>query len=107
METKKDNEKIPMGTILLQDLFNIKDPQNWTICLNNDIKERIFSLLDQNEEETRKKRLLEHISWKQASDAKHAFRKIDTPFCLQFLRLEGHSDRWLFLGAFDRKGETS
>ena len=90
----------------INDLFRLEDPKNWTICLNNDIKDTdVCSLLDPNVSEEKKNRLIEHISWKQSTDAKHAFRIINTPYCLQFLRIEGSADRWLFLGSFDRKGE--
>ena len=92
--------------IMINELFRLEDPENWTVCLNNDIKDtNVYSLLDPNVSDESKNRLVEHISWKQGLDAQHAFRKIYTPSCLQFLRLEGSSDRWLFLGSFDIVGE--
>ena len=96
--------------ILLNDLLCITQEQfkrEWTVCLNNDISEDVCSLIDSNETNARKERLLEHISWCKKSGSNSRFRAINTDKCLQFLRIKGFSDRWLFLGAFDRKGETS
>ena len=88
--------------ILLNDLFGITQFKEWTICLNNDVEEDICTLLDENETESRKQRLRNHIAHKKTRS--QTFRKIDTDKCLQFLRLKGYKDRWLFLGAFENKG---
>ena len=93
--------------IVINDLLRLDAPEKWTICLNNEEKEKkACSLLDPNESNENKVRLKEHISWKQTADKKTAFRIIDTLWCLQFLRIEGSADRWLFLGAFERKDQV-
>lgn len=96
--------------ILLNELFGISKQtfdKEWTVCLNNDIKEDVCSLVDTNETSDRKERLLEHISWCKTVGSKRRFRAIDTDKCLQFIRLKGYSDRWLFLGTFYCKGVLS
>lgn len=90
--------------ILLDDFFKIANFKEWTVCMNNDIKEDVCSLLDANETPERKKKLTDFISWKRNNNKTRNFRSIDTPKCLQFLRLKGFSDRWLFLGAFKQNG---
>lgn len=87
--------------IYLNDILHL-DPDEydrWTICLNN-ATDDIYSF-DENPD-----RLLEHISWKRHSGAKASFRIIDTPFCLQFIRLDHDKkfDQWLFVGAFEKRG---
>ena len=95
--------------ILLKDILSIPKEdfeKEWTVCLNNEISEDICSLIDDNETDARKARLLEHISWSKDAGGKRRFRVIDDK-CLQFLRLKGFTDSWLFLGAFICKGEKS
>lgn len=91
--------------IPLKDFFNITETdfkRNWTACLNNDIKEDVCTLLDSNEKPERKARLEEHISWCRNA-GKSRFRVLSDK-SMHFLRVKGYSDRWLFLGAFDRVG---
>ncbi|MBR2524631.1 MAG: GIY-YIG nuclease family protein [Clostridiales bacterium] len=90
--------------ITLNDLFNLNDLDEYTICLNNDIEEDVCSLLDPNETPERKASLTKYISWKKSNGINRHFRKIDTPKCLQFLRIRGTADKWLFLGAFKCMG---
>lgn len=73
---------------------------NWSICLNNAPAEGIYSF-DENHN-----RMLEHISWKKGADKNTSFRKIETQYCLQFIRLDKDLklDNWLFLGAFENFG---
>lgn len=89
-----------MNTIFLNDVLHIADDekQDWTICLNNAIKDEDVYSFSQNEE-----RLMRHISWKRHAHSTVSFRNIYTKYCLQFLRLDkdGKNDHWLFLGAFE------
>lgn len=89
--------------LLNDDLFNITNSWEWTICLNEPVN-NIVTLFGQNETQKRKDRLLEHISWKKTFGKKGSFRIINTKYCLQFLRLERGRDEWLFLGAFEVNG---
>lgn len=89
--------------ILFNDLFNIDDPNEYTICFNNDMREDIVSFIDISETADRKAKLLEYISWKKNVNSRNSFRLIGKK-CLQFLRIKDEPDRWLFLGAFENKG---
>lgn len=76
---------------------------DWTICLNNPPEEQIYSFDEDS------KRMLEHISWKKSANSNISFRKIDTRYCLQFIRLDKDLkfSEWLFLGAFENFGVIS
>ena len=91
-----------MKEITLQTLLDIPSSElsEWTICFNNANAEGVYSF------EQDAKRLTEHISWKKGATKKVSFRRINTKYCLQFIRLDKDFkfDEWLFLGAFEVKG---
>lgn len=97
-----------MEKILLNKILTITDDEfnDWTLCLNNapnnnpQERENLYSINIAPE------RMMEHLSWKKAKGKKISFRKIDTKYCLQFIRLDKDQkyDNWLFIGAFENKG---
>lgn len=96
-------------SIKLNEILNISSEEydNWTICLNhgeNGIPETLNTSNKDNYD-----KLMWHMSYMKSPTSSRSFRVINTKFCLQFigLRNDKRFDDWLFMGAFENRGEIT
>jgi len=87
--------------IELNEIFNIKTEEfnDYTIALNNPTgheRDPLEYYLDSQPD------FLRYIGWYKGHEAKRAFRKLNTKYTLQFLRIFSN-DIWLFVGCFTKE----
>jgi len=86
--------------IKLNDVLNIQPDElkDYTIALNNPTgyeKDPLDYYLSESDD------FLRYIGWYKSHNAKRAFRRLDTKYTLQFVRIFS-ADQWLFVGCYTK-----